>query len=56
MATFTTYNSVGMKEDVSDVISNITPTDTPMYTMIKSQKVQARIYEYMEDTLAKRSR
>jgi hypothetical protein len=52
MATFTTYNSVGMKEDVSDVISNITPTDTPMYTMIKSQKVQARIYEYMEDTLA----
>ncbi len=27
-------------------------TDTPMYTMIKSQKVQARIYEYMEDSLA----
>lgn len=52
MATFTTYNTVGAAEDVSDIISNISPTDCPMYTMIKSQKVHARVYEYMEDTLA----
>ena len=28
MATFTTYDQIGKSEDVSDVITNITPTDT----------------------------
>jgi len=52
MATFTTYNQVGLAEDVSDIISDISPTDCPMYTAIRPQKVHARVYEYMEDTLA----
>ena len=46
MATFTTYDQVGKAEDVSDIISDITPTDTPMVTLIKPQKVSARVYEY----------
>jgi hypothetical protein len=52
MPTFGTYDQVGLAEDVSDVITDITPTDTPMYTMIKPQKVSARVYEYQEDSLA----
>ena len=51
MATFTTYNSIGMKEDVSDIISDITPTDTPMSTMMKTEKVTARTFSFLEDSL-----
>ena len=52
MATYTSYNQVGLKEDVSDIISDITPTDTPMVSMIKTQKVHNRIYQYQTDALA----
>lgn len=51
MATFTTYNSIGIAEDVSDVIVTITPSDTPMYTMFKSEKVHNRTFSYLEDSL-----
>ena len=27
--TFTTYAAIGMREDLSDIIDNISPTDTP---------------------------
>lgn len=52
MATYTTYNQVGRAEDVSDIISDITPTDTPMFSMMKSEKVSARNFEWLEDSLA----
>jgi hypothetical protein len=52
MATYTTYSVVGMKEDVSDIITDITPTDTPMVSMIKTQKVHNRVYQYQTDALA----
>jgi len=52
MATYTTYQQVGQAEDVSDLISNITPSDTPFYSSIKSEKVAARIYEWQTDSLA----
>ena len=52
MATFSTYDQVGLAEDVSDVITDISPTDTPMVTLIRPQKVSARVYEYQTDTLA----
>jgi hypothetical protein len=51
MALFTTYNSVGQAEDVSDIIMDITPTDTPMTTMMKSEKVSARTFSFLEDSL-----
>ena len=51
MATFTTYNQIAMKEDVSDIITDITPTDTPMSTMMKSEKVSARTFSFLEDSL-----
>ena len=52
MAQFTSYNQVGLKEDVSDIITDITPTDTPLYSTIRSEKANARIVEWMEDSLA----
>lgn len=52
MALFSTYDQVGKKEDVSDIISDITPTDTPFFSMIRSEKVSARTFEWLEDSLA----
>ena len=52
MATFTTYSQVGKAEDVQDIITDISPLDCPMYTMIKPTKVHARVYEYQQDSLA----
>jgi len=52
MATYTTYNQVGRAEDVSDIITDITPTDTPMSTLMKSEKTHARVFEWQEDSLA----
>jgi len=52
MATYTSYDQVGIREDVSDIITDITPTDTPMVSMIKTQKVQNRVYQYQTDSLA----
>lgn len=51
MATYTTYDQVGKAESVADIISDITPTDTPFFTMIKSEKVAARTYSWLEDSL-----
>lgn len=52
MTTYTTYDQVGKKEDVSDIISDITPTDTPFFTMVRSEKVSARTFSWLEDSLA----
>jgi hypothetical protein len=51
MATYTTYDTVGIKEDVSDIISRITPTKTPFQTMIGSGKTRNRQFQWMEDSL-----
>ena len=52
MAQMTTYDQIGLKEDVSDVITNITPTDTPFQSSIRTEKVNARVFSFQEDTLA----
>ena len=51
MATYTTYDQVGKAESVSDVITNITPSDTPFHAMIKDEKVAARTFSWLEDSL-----
>ena len=55
MSTYTTYDQVGKAEDVSDIITDITPTDTPFFSMIKSEKVAARTFEWLEDSLSYRA-
>lgn len=51
MATYTTYDTVGIKEDVSDIISNIAPTKTPFQTMIGNARTKSRKFDWMEDSL-----
>lgn len=53
MATFfKTFDQVGKKEDISDVISMITPTATPFQTLIGSDKVSNTVFQWQEDSLA----
>jgi len=52
MTTYTSYNQVGLKENVDDLISNISPFATPMQAMIKNEKVNARTFSFLEDSLA----
>ncbi len=51
MATYTTYDQVGKAEDVSDIISNISPTKTPFQASLKSEKISARSFDWQEDEL-----
>jgi hypothetical protein len=51
MAQYVTYDMVGIKEDVSDVISNISPTKTPFQSMIDSEKVTNTYFQWQEDDL-----
>ena len=46
-----TYNAVGNKEDVSDIITNIAPYDTPLYTRIGKTKATQVMHEWIEDEL-----
>ena len=39
--TFTTYNAIGLREDLSDIIYNISPTETPFMTAIAREKSTA---------------
>ena len=52
MATFSTYDQIGLKEDVSDIISDISPTKTPFLSLIGNEKCNARFFEWQEDALA----
>jgi hypothetical protein len=52
MATFKSYDSVGAKEDVSDVISTLTPHKTPFITSIGGpETVKQKLYSWQEDEL-----
>lgn len=51
MATFKTYDSVGAKEDVSDVISMLTPHKVPFTTSIGETTVKQKVYQWQEDSL-----
>jgi hypothetical protein len=52
MSLFSTYDAVGIKEDISDVISDISPTKTPFLSLIGTEKTQNRTFQWQEDTLA----
>lgn len=50
--TFTTYSAIGMREDLSDVIDNVAPTDTMFLSALRKEKCNARKFEWQTDTLA----
>jgi len=52
MAVFETYNTAtAIREDLLDVIVNISPTETPMLSGFKKSKANATLHEWLNDTL-----
>ncbi len=51
VATMDTYTQVGKVEEVSDLISIITPAETPALTMFGSEKTDNIDYSWLEDAL-----
>ena len=57
MALFETYTEAagtgggGMREDLLDIIVNISPTETPMLSGFKKSKAMATTHEWLTDTL-----
>lgn len=49
--TMQTYDQVGRKEDISDIISNISPTKTPFQSMIGSESIHNTVHQWQEDSL-----
>jgi len=49
---FHTFQATGNREDLSDLISLISPKDTPLYDSIGSRSAQATLVEWQTDTLA----
>jgi len=50
--TFDTYDSIGEREDLSDVIYSISPTDTPFLSSAAKTKSTAVLHEWQTDALA----
>ena len=46
-----TYAAVGNKEDVSEIITNISPYDTPLYTRMGRTRATQTNHEWLEDQL-----
>ena len=45
------YDQVGRKEDVSDIITNISPTKTPFQTMVGTEGIHNILHQWQEDSL-----
>lgn len=50
--TFTTYDAIGNREDLSDDIYKISPTDTPFFSGIEKTKASAVNHEWQTQELA----
>ncbi len=47
-----TYDAVGNREDLSDVLTNISPTETPMLSRFGKVKAKNTYHEWLTDSLA----
>lgn len=50
--TFTRFDAIGVREQLSNVISNISPTLTPFLTNAKKGKAKNTLFEWQTDALA----
>ena len=50
--TFDTYDAVGIREDLQDVIYSIAPTDTPFMSSAAREAVKNTLHEWQTDSLA----
>jgi len=48
---FSSYDAVGIREDLSDMIYQITPEATPFYSMIGKSKAKNTLHEHQTDAL-----
>ncbi len=46
-----TFAMVGIREDLSDIITNISPMDVPFYSMCRKGKTKSRSPEWQKDSL-----
>jgi hypothetical protein len=52
VGTFQTYQAVGNREDLSDMINMISPTQTPFTSMAKKGKATNKLFNWQTDALA----
>jgi hypothetical protein len=52
MATYQTHQAVGQREDLTDVIYNISPTETPFMSTVAKSKATGVYHEWQKDSLA----
>ena len=52
MPTFTAHTAIGQREDLTDIIYDISPTETPFMSSIGKTKVTAVYHEWQTDSLA----
>jgi len=50
--TFTSYSAKGIREDLSNVITNIAPEETPFQSNIGRETISNTLFEWQTDTLA----
>lgn len=51
MTQYTSFDLVGVKENVSNVITNLTPRKTPFQSAIGNEKVTQPLFQWQEDAL-----
>ena len=46
---FDSYDQVGGREDLADMVYNVSPADTPFYTMLKKESTGSTKFEWQTD-------
>jgi hypothetical protein len=49
--TFDSYDAVGIREDLSNVIYNVSPEETPFYSKAKKTSAKNTLVEWQTDSL-----
>ena len=52
MAVLQTYTTKGIREDLADIIYNISPTDTPFMSGVGKNKATNTLHQWQTDTLS----
>lgn len=50
--TYTRYTAIGIREDLSNVISNISPEETPFVSNVGKERAKSTFFEWQTDALA----
>ena len=50
--TFTTYDAKGIREDLSNVIANISPEETPLVSNVGKGTISNTVYDWQTDSLS----